>query len=126
MNGDYFQERGRDARFNVKLYIRKSDYGHEKMPSPAPGWLTSALSCMLMPDTLMAVARWVLPVPGPPPSTTLCALSVKAVLASIGDERTVHRRDLEVEACQVAMHREAGRVHLVADRAHRAVRGLGL
>jgi|GEM_PF-2956606 hypothetical protein len=81
---------------------------------------------MLMRDTPMVGARWVSPVPGSPTSTTLCSLSVKAVLASIGDERTIHRRDLEVEACQVAMHREAGRVHLVADRAHRAVRGLGL
>jgi len=53
-------------------------------------------------------------------------VSGKAVLARIGDGGTVHRRGLEVQGCQVAMHREAGRVHLVADRAHRAVRGLGL
>lgn len=30
MNGDYSRVRGRDARFNVKRYIRKSDYRHEK------------------------------------------------------------------------------------------------
>jgi hypothetical protein len=42
------------------------------------------------------------------------------------DQLAVHRRDLEVEARQVAVHRELGRVHLVAHRAHRAIRGLGL
>ena len=57
----------------------------KKMPSPAPVSLTSAWSCMLMRDTPMVGARWVSPVPGSPTSTTLCSLSVKAVLASIGD-----------------------------------------
>lgn len=42
------------------------------------------------------------------------------------DQLAVHRRDLEVEARQVAVHRELGRVHLVAHRAHGAVRGLCL
>jgi hypothetical protein len=37
------------------------------------------------------------------------------------DQLAVHRRDLEVEARQVAVHRELGRVHLVAHRAHRPV-----
>ena len=36
-----------------------------------------------MPDTPMAVAGWVLPVPGPPTNTALCASSVKAVLARV-------------------------------------------
>src|ERR1039458_6021109 len=35
-----------------------------------------------MPATPMAVARWLLPLPGPPTRTTLCAPSVKAVSAS--------------------------------------------
>ena len=42
------------------------------------------------------------------------------------DQLAVHRRTLEVEACQFAVHRELGGVHLMADRAHSAVRGLGL
>ncbi len=42
------------------------------------------------------------------------------------DQLAVHGRDPEVEARQVAVHRELGRVHLVAHRAHRAVRCLGL
>jgi hypothetical protein len=41
------------------------------------------LPCRVMPDTPMAVARCVLPVPGPPTNTTLCASSVKLVAASV-------------------------------------------
>jgi hypothetical protein len=43
-----------------------------------------------------------------------------------GDELAVHRRDLEVEARHVAMHRELRGMHLVADRAHRSVGAFGL
>ena len=43
-----------------------------------------------------------------------------------GHQLAVHRRDLEVEAGQVAVHGELRCVHLVADRAHRAIGGLGL
>jgi hypothetical protein len=56
----------------------------------------------------------------------LCASSVKAVVASVVHQLAIHRRDLEVEARHVAMHRELRRLHLVADRAHRAVRAFGL
>ncbi len=38
----------------------------------------------------------------------------------------IHRRDVEVEAGEVPMHRELGRSHLVAHRAHLAVGTLGL
>ena len=41
------------------------------------------------------------------------------------DELTIDRRDLEVEAGHVAMHRELRAVHLMADRAHRAVSEIG-
>ena len=40
------------------------------------------LPCRVMPDTASAAAGWVLPVPGPPISTTLCEVSVKLRLAS--------------------------------------------
>ena len=42
------------------------------------------------------------------------------------DQLLIHRRGLEVEAREVAVYRELGRVHLVAHRAHRAVGRLGL
>lgn len=89
-------------------------------------WNRTRLPCRVMPDRPMAVARWVFPVPGPPTSTTFARVVCEGRRGKLGDERAVHRRDLEVEACQVAVHRESCRVHLVADRAHRAVRGLGL
>ena len=41
------------------------------------------------------------------------------------DQLAIHRRAVEVEARQVAMHRELGRVQLVAHRTYRPARGLG-
>ena len=41
------------------------------------------------------------------------------------DQLAIHRRAVEVEASQVAMHRELGRVQLVAHRTYRLARGLG-
>jgi hypothetical protein len=43
-----------------------------------------------------------------------------------GHPIAVHRRDLEVEAGQVPVHGKLRHMHLVADRAHRTVGGLGL
>jgi hypothetical protein len=47
-------------------------------------------------------------------------------LGELHHELAIDRRDVEVEAGQVAVHRELGHVHLVLDRAHAAVDGLGL
>jgi hypothetical protein len=42
------------------------------------------------------------------------------------DELAIDRRAIELEAGDVAMHRELRRVHLVADRTHGPIRDLGL
>lgn len=42
------------------------------------------------------------------------------------DQGFIDRRSLEVEASQVAVHRETRRTHLVTNRAHGPIRGLGL
>lgn len=42
------------------------------------------------------------------------------------DELAIDRRALEVEAVEVAVHGEAGSVHLVTHRAHRSIGVLGL
>ena len=42
-------------------------------------------------------------------------------VCQLHDQSPVHRRDLEVEARQVAVNRELGSVHLVVDRAHTSV-----
>jgi hypothetical protein len=43
-----------------------------------------------MPETATAVARCVLPVPGPPMNTTFCAVSVKAIVASVLTKLFIH------------------------------------
>ena len=42
------------------------------------------------------------------------------------DQHPLHRRGLEVEAGQVTVHGESGRLHLVGHRAHRPVHAFGL
>jgi hypothetical protein len=55
----------------------------------------------------------------------VCLLG-EAQLGQLLDQLAIYRRGIEVEASQVAMRRELRSVHLVADRTHRAVGGLGL
>jgi hypothetical protein len=81
---------------------------------------------LVMPDTPMAVARCVLPVPGPPTSTDVVCVVGEGHWWPVAHQLAIDRRDLEVEAGQVAVHRELRHVHLVADRAHGAIRALGL
>jgi hypothetical protein len=50
----------------------------------------------------------------------------KGEFRQLMDKLAVNRRDREVEAGEIAMHRKFGGVHLVTHRAHRAVRQLGL
>ncbi len=62
----------------------------------------------------------------PPINTTLCASSVKAKVASSSIRRLSTFDWAELEARQIAMHRELGRMQLVANRTHVPVRVFGL
>jgi hypothetical protein len=46
--------------------------------------------------------------------------------SELGDETPIHTGRFEVEAGEIAVYGEAGRVHLVANRSQRAVRAFGL
>ena len=73
-----------------------------------------------------AVARCVLPVPGAADQHDILRLLGEGGRGEARDLPAVDLRLLEIEAGQIAMHREARDVHLVADGARRAIRGFGL
>src|SRR5271155_4280992 len=65
----------------------------------------------------MAMARWVLPVPVPPTSTTLRCWAMKPPPARFIHERLVDRRAFELEVIEVLGERQLGDGELVLDRA---------
>ena len=73
----------------------------------------------------MATGKCVLPVPAPRTRTTLCVSSVQAVVAKVATNfRSSGETSKSKQQCLGA--RELHRAHLVADRAHRMIRALGL
>ena len=74
----------------------------------------------------MAVARWRLAGAGSADQDDVVRLLGEGHVGQLHHQLAVHRRDLEVEAGQIAVHRELRCVHLVAHRAHRPVGRLGL
>jgi hypothetical protein len=73
----------------------------------------------------MAMARWVLPVPVPPTSTTLRWWARKLPAGEVAHQRLVDRRAGEVEVVDVLGQRQLGDGHLVLDRARLLLGDLG-
>ena len=74
----------------------------------------------------MAMAKWVLPVPVPPTSTTLRCWAIEATAGELVHERLIDRRALELEVVEVLGKRQLGDGELVLDRARLLLADLGL
>ena len=72
---------------------------------------------MQIAGTPTAVAKCVLPVPGPPMSTTLWACSIEVAAAQRLDEYHVDRVLHELKTREIAVGREARGLQLILDRA---------